>query len=160
RLRGVGNVSREHVGARALHRALAPSELACRVRGVRRVPRVDERGARPRGDARRRARGRARRHRCDVCARDGVPPVVPAPVRQPGNGSMSSTVMPPTVDVDVPFDDVVVVETPTRSRSRLHALWRGREEDAVWVRPAVLSLLAVTAVLYLWGLGASGWANS
>jgi 4-amino-4-deoxy-L-arabinose transferase-like glycosyltransferase len=28
-----------------------------------------------------------------------------------------------------------------------------------WVRPAVLALLAATAVLYLWGLGSSGWAN-
>ena len=28
-----------------------------------------------------------------------------------------------------------------------------------WVRPAVLALLAGTAVLYLWGLGTSGWAN-
>ena len=28
------------------------------------------------------------------------------------------------------------------------------------MRPAVLSLLAGTALLYLWGLGASGWANS
>jgi len=28
-----------------------------------------------------------------------------------------------------------------------------------WVRPAVPALLAVTAVLYLWGLGSSGWAN-
>jgi 4-amino-4-deoxy-L-arabinose transferase-like glycosyltransferase len=36
----------------------------------------------------------------------------------------------------------------------------GREEDARWVRPALLGLLAGTAVLYLWGLGASGWANS
>jgi 4-amino-4-deoxy-L-arabinose transferase-like glycosyltransferase len=72
---------------------------------------------------------------------------------------MSSTVIPPTVGVDVPFD-VVVHEPRARSRSRLHALWRGREEDAVWVRPALFSLLALTAVLYLWGLGASGWANS
>src|SRR5215831_18352159 len=29
-----------------------------------------------------------------------------------------------------------------------------------WARPALLVLLALTAVLYLWGLGASGWANS
>ncbi|AGB24988.1 PMT family glycosyltransferase, 4-amino-4-deoxy-L-arabinose transferase [Mycobacterium sp. JS623] len=29
-----------------------------------------------------------------------------------------------------------------------------------WVRPAVLALLATTAVLYLWGLGSSGWANN
>jgi hypothetical protein len=31
--------------------------------------------------------------------------------------------------------------------------------DPRWVRPAVLALLAGTAGLYLWGLGASGWAN-
>src|SRR5215470_17550858 len=29
-----------------------------------------------------------------------------------------------------------------------------------WVRPAVAVLLAGTAALYLWGLGASGWANA
>ena len=29
-----------------------------------------------------------------------------------------------------------------------------------WVTPALLGLLAATAVLYLWGLGSSGWANS
>ncbi len=29
-----------------------------------------------------------------------------------------------------------------------------------WVRPALLGLLAATAVLYLWGLGSSGWANN
>jgi 4-amino-4-deoxy-L-arabinose transferase-like glycosyltransferase len=28
-----------------------------------------------------------------------------------------------------------------------------------WVRPALFALLAATAVLYLWGLGSSGWAN-
>jgi 4-amino-4-deoxy-L-arabinose transferase-like glycosyltransferase len=35
-------------------------------------------------------------------------------------------------------------------------------EEAVrprWVRPALAVLLAVTAVLYLWGLDAAGWAN-
>jgi 4-amino-4-deoxy-L-arabinose transferase-like glycosyltransferase len=32
--------------------------------------------------------------------------------------------------------------------------------DPRWVRPAVLALLAATAVLYLWGLGSSGWANN
>ncbi|BBY82564.1 glycosyltransferase family 39 protein [Mycolicibacterium pulveris] len=34
-----------------------------------------------------------------------------------------------------------------------------RTEPARWVRPAVAVLLAATAVLYLWGLGLSGWAN-
>jgi 4-amino-4-deoxy-L-arabinose transferase-like glycosyltransferase len=28
-----------------------------------------------------------------------------------------------------------------------------------WARPALCALLAATAVLYLWGLGAAGWAN-
>jgi 4-amino-4-deoxy-L-arabinose transferase-like glycosyltransferase len=37
---------------------------------------------------------------------------------------------------------------------------RGRPADPVWVRPALFGLLAATAVLYLWDLGATGWANS
>jgi 4-amino-4-deoxy-L-arabinose transferase-like glycosyltransferase len=32
--------------------------------------------------------------------------------------------------------------------------------DPAWARPALLALLGATALLYLWGLGASGWANS
>jgi 4-amino-4-deoxy-L-arabinose transferase-like glycosyltransferase len=41
-------------------------------------------------------------------------------------------------------------------------LWivRGRSGTAVWERPALLGLLAATAVLYLWDLSVSGWANS
>ena len=31
---------------------------------------------------------------------------------------------------------------------------------ASWERPALVALLVVTAVMYLWGLSASGWANS
>jgi 4-amino-4-deoxy-L-arabinose transferase-like glycosyltransferase len=45
-------------------------------------------------------------------------------------------------------------------RSRLATLVRGRTTDPAWVRPSLLALLTVTGVLYLWGLGASGWANS
>ncbi|WP_345362590.1 ArnT family glycosyltransferase [Actinoallomurus liliacearum] len=37
---------------------------------------------------------------------------------------------------------------------------RGPGEDPAWARPALFGLLAATAVLYVWGLGASGWANS
>ncbi|HEX8767529.1 MAG TPA: glycosyltransferase family 39 protein, partial [Jatrophihabitans sp.] len=48
-----------------------------------------------------------------------------------------------------------------RSRSgRVAALTRGRLADPAWVRPSVLVLLLATALLYLWGLGASGYANS
>ncbi|MFD8449920.1 MULTISPECIES: ArnT family glycosyltransferase [Streptomyces] len=39
-------------------------------------------------------------------------------------------------------------------------LWRGRPEDPRWVRPAFLGLLLATAVLYLYNLSASGYANS
>ncbi|MEU5594049.1 glycosyltransferase family 39 protein [Streptomyces sp. NPDC020298] len=39
-------------------------------------------------------------------------------------------------------------------------LWRGRPEDPRWVRPAFLGLLAVTFLLYLYDLSASGYANS
>ncbi|MFJ8696948.1 glycosyltransferase family 39 protein [Streptomyces roseolilacinus] len=36
----------------------------------------------------------------------------------------------------------------------------GRAEDAPWVRPAFLALLAATGLLHLWNLDASGYANS
>ncbi len=55
---------------------------------------------------------------------------------------------------------------PTSSASlparhgRMGRFVRGREIDAAWVRPALLALLTLTAILYLWDLGASGWANS
>ncbi len=45
-------------------------------------------------------------------------------------------------------------------RSRIRRFWRGPERDPAWARPALFLLLAVTAVLYLWDLGSSGWANS
>jgi 4-amino-4-deoxy-L-arabinose transferase-like glycosyltransferase len=43
---------------------------------------------------------------------------------------------------------------------RLRRLRRGHPGDPGWARPALIGLLGMTAVLYLWGLGASGWANS
>jgi 4-amino-4-deoxy-L-arabinose transferase-like glycosyltransferase len=49
---------------------------------------------------------------------------------------------------------------PGLHRGRLHNLVRGRTDDPSWVRPSLLGLLVGTAALYLWGLGASGWANS
>jgi 4-amino-4-deoxy-L-arabinose transferase-like glycosyltransferase len=52
------------------------------------------------------------------------------------------------------------VPAPPRSAGRLHRLLAGRPGDPRWARPALLVLLGGTALLYLWGLGASGWANS
>ncbi|MER8000767.1 glycosyltransferase family 39 protein [Streptomyces sp. NPDC095613] len=43
---------------------------------------------------------------------------------------------------------------------RAARFWRGRPEDAPWVRPVLLGLLLATALLQLWNLSASGYANS
>ncbi|MER8042540.1 glycosyltransferase family 39 protein [Streptomyces sp. NPDC094032] len=51
-------------------------------------------------------------------------------------------------------------DLPMNSLTRARRLWRGRPEDAPWVRPAFLGLLLVTAALYLWNLSSSGYANS
>jgi hypothetical protein len=45
-------------------------------------------------------------------------------------------------------------------RSRLQRIWRSPADQPRWARPALLGLLALTAVLYLWDLSASGYANS
>ena len=49
---------------------------------------------------------------------------------------------------------------PGAAAGRVARFFRGKESDAAWVRPALLALLVATAVLYLWDLGANGWANS
>src|SRR5205823_10198995 len=56
--------------------------------------------------------------------------------------------------------DPTTTRPPSQRPARLQRLVRGREGDPAWVRPALAALLAATAVLYLWGLGAWGWANS
>jgi 4-amino-4-deoxy-L-arabinose transferase-like glycosyltransferase len=43
---------------------------------------------------------------------------------------------------------------------RLRGIVCGDARDAAWARPALLALLAVTAIAYLWNLTASGEANS
>lgn len=47
-----------------------------------------------------------------------------------------------------------------RAASLARRAWRGRTADPVWARPALLALLLGTLVLYLYDLGASGYANS
>ena len=51
----------------------------------------------------------------------------------------------------------ITSEVPPQTTAAPHGPPR---RDPRWVRPAVLALLASTAVLYLWGLGSSGWANN
>src|SRR3954471_17295794 len=58
--------------------------------------------------------------------------------------------------------------TPRRPRLALRFAGRGRQPASAalprppepWERWALAGLLVATALLYLWGLGASGWANS
>ncbi|QNE76089.1 glycosyl transferase [Streptomyces finlayi] len=45
-------------------------------------------------------------------------------------------------------------------RRTLRGAVRGREEDPRWVRPAVLGMLLLVGLAYLWNLSASGYANS
>ena len=47
-----------------------------------------------------------------------------------------------------------------RRSSRIGRLVRGPADAPAWERPALITLLGATALLYLWGLGASGWANT
>ncbi|HEX4864310.1 MAG TPA: glycosyltransferase family 39 protein, partial [Acidimicrobiales bacterium] len=44
--------------------------------------------------------------------------------------------------------------------SRVREFVRGKPYDPRWVRPALIALLSTSALLYLWDLGASGWANT
>ncbi|MEA2704357.1 MAG: hypothetical protein QOD63_2302 [Actinomycetota bacterium] len=48
----------------------------------------------------------------------------------------------------------------SRHIGRVRRFLRGPDTDPRWARPALFVLLGATALLYLWGLGASGWANS
>ncbi len=50
--------------------------------------------------------------------------------------------------------------TPSGRASRWRRLLRGNQSDPPWARPGLLLLLAATALLYLWGLSASGYANT
>jgi 4-amino-4-deoxy-L-arabinose transferase-like glycosyltransferase len=85
-------------------------------------------------------------------------------VTGPAAGGTAVGLLDPPADAAVrPGDGATTpsADDPAVSRrGHLARFIRGRESDAAWVRPALLALLALTAVLYLWDLGASGWANS
>jgi 4-amino-4-deoxy-L-arabinose transferase-like glycosyltransferase len=68
---------------------------------------------------------------------------------------------PPSLSEGAGWDDAPALADPTSPRrGRVGRFIRGRDQDPAWVRPSLLLLLSLTAVLYLWDLGASGWANS
>ncbi len=77
----------------------------------------------------------------------------------------TSTLPRPTGPAPAAHESHSSSPSPVASRTaagtaRIRRLWRGPTEDPSWARPAFLGLLLATGVLYLWGLGASGWANS
>jgi 4-amino-4-deoxy-L-arabinose transferase-like glycosyltransferase len=80
----------------------------------------------------------------------------------PGTGGGVALLDPPitvtTEKAEAPPSAFTAPAAP--ARGRMARFVRGKETDPVWVRPALLTLLTLTAVLYLWDLGASGWANS
>jgi 4-amino-4-deoxy-L-arabinose transferase-like glycosyltransferase len=47
-----------------------------------------------------------------------------------------------------------------RAADAVRSLVRGEAAEAVWVRPALLGVLALAAVLYFWNLTVSGYANT
>src|SRR3954449_2679044 len=79
---------------------------------------------------------------------------------------MATTLTPDAPSPELGFVDPrqfppPAVPEPDEPPARGGTHWlRRRPEDPLWARPALFGLLVGTAVLYLWGLGASGWANS
>src|SRR3954452_11871081 len=71
---------------------------------------------------------------------------------------MSTTMLPAPPAPAPPRSGAV--EPPERVFHTTSEWAEGATGNPAWVRPAVVGLLAATALLYLWGLGASGWANS
>ncbi|MEG8276181.1 ArnT family glycosyltransferase [Streptomyces sp. AHA2] len=73
--------------------------------------------------------------------------------RGPAGGAGSPSGTGPRHAAPEPAPEVPRRPLPLRLR-------RGRPEDPRWARPAFLALLLATALLYLWNLSASGYANS
>jgi 4-amino-4-deoxy-L-arabinose transferase-like glycosyltransferase len=82
-----------------------------------------------------------------------APPTSPDElVEPPGHAPAQPPTDPPPAEV--------TPDEPPADRSWHDRLIRGRPDDPRWVRPSVLALLVGTGLLYMWGLGSLGWANS
>ncbi|HEU5426888.1 MAG TPA: glycosyltransferase family 39 protein [Actinocrinis sp.] len=65
-------------------------------------------------------------------------------------------VVPEEITWPAPF---ATVPSPPAKRSRLRRAFLGAPQDPRWARPALLAILGLSAVLYLWNLTAGGYAN-
>ncbi|MEU1301790.1 glycosyltransferase family 39 protein [Streptomyces shenzhenensis] len=74
---------------------------------------------------------------------------------EPGPWGPPHTALPPRDPATAPAPEPGEPKPPFARR-----LWRGRPQDPRWARPAFLGLLLATALLYLYNLSASGYANS
>ncbi|MFF2997522.1 ArnT family glycosyltransferase [Streptomyces sp. NPDC057950] len=84
---------------------------------------------------------------------DAHPSAEPAPVPRPPTGQGDTPPREPSAPGALAWPG-------EPRRPFLHRVRRGRPEDPRWVRPAFAGLLVATTLLYLYGLSASGYANS
>jgi len=72
---------------------------------------------------------------------------------------MTSAIDPLVPYAVAPLQRAAVVAGKDRIRCAARWVVRGPDGSAAWERPALFALLAMTAVLYLWGIGDAGWGN-
>ena len=72
---------------------------------------------------------------------------------------MTTTLSPTSINSESTDEPVQETRSSGRPHEKGH-LRATRAPDPRWARPTLLGLLGVTAVLYIWGLGAEGWANA
>ncbi len=153
-LRGRAGRVRHYVAGTAL--GAAPAGPDARGTGTAR-PR---RRASSRGGAGRAHRHEHARHDCPLPAAAQLGVRTREPLPRQGHPMTDAVLDRAPERVVDPATSANGVHLSPPPRSQLARLWRGRDDDPAWVRPCLLALLAGTAVLYLWGLGASGWANT
>ncbi len=70
------------------------------------------------------------------------------------------TITSPAPSPGLPYDRLAAPSSARAGAGRLGRVWTGSPQDPRWARPALLSLLAATGLLYIVNLAASGYANA
>ncbi|QGN58524.1 glycosyltransferase family 39 protein [Nostocoides sp. HKS02] len=75
--------------------------------------------------------------------------------------TLSRDTAPEAPDATGNHHEAVPADTSaSRTPTRIQRVWRGSDQDPSWARPALLGLLFATALLYVYNLTSSGYANS